>query len=88
MRTKACELKRNLLDVDSLCRELQNSAVQLDKAKAQAQLNHEQAEDLRRKKNDLEKQIAEMKQKAAEVNATHARQIGQQVLSVIKQLVV
>ena len=43
----------------------------------------EKAEDLRREKYDLEKQIAEMKQEAVKVHATHACQIGKQVLSVI-----
>ena len=66
LRASTLALKR---DLEARCQQLQNSAVQLDKAKTQAQLNHEQAEDLRREKSDLEKQMTVTKQKVAEVNA-------------------
>ena len=66
LRASTLALKR---DLEARCQQLQNSAVQLDKAKTQAQLNHEQTEDLRREKQDLEKRMAVTKQKAAEVNA-------------------
>ena len=80
LRTKHFELMR---DIQARCRELKNSAVQLDKAKAQAQLHREHTEHLWREKSDLERQNAVLKQTAAEVNANHASQIDEQVLSVI-----
>ena len=63
------KLKR---DFEANCQELKNSAVELDKANAQAQLHREQAEDLRREKSDLQKEMAAtLKQKAVEVKTGH-----------------
>ena len=65
LRTTTLELK---CDLKSRCEELQNTSAQLDKAKAQVQLNRDQVENLRREKIHLEKQMTEMKQKAVKVH--------------------
>ena len=80
LRTKTFELKRDLPDIESLCRELETSAAHLATAKAQAKRQHEEAAHLRGEKADLESEVAELKRTVAEVEGAHAAQIEEQVL--------
>ena len=54
LRVKAFELKRDIPDIESLCRELQTSAAHLTRAKAQVKRQQEQTSKLQDEKSVLE----------------------------------
>ena len=63
LRAKAFELKRDIPDIESICRELQTSAAHLARSKAQVKLQQEQAANLQDEKSVLEYQVANLQQK-------------------------
>ena len=67
LRTKTYQLKRDLPNIESLCREVQTEAARLAAAKAEVKRQQELAVHFRGEKNSLEQQVAELKQNAEEV---------------------
>ena len=80
LRTKTFELKRDLPNIEALCRELQTTAGQLTSVKAQEQKQREQAAQLRDEKSKLEQQVVEMQQKIVGTKSTHAHQLADEVV--------
>ena len=72
-------MARDLPDIESLCRELETSAKQLTHSKAQAKRQREHATQLLSEKGDLEKQVAELTQKATEAKTAHDAELQDQV---------
>ena len=60
LRYKTFELKRDLPNIEALCREVETTASELTCAKAQEQKQREQAAQLRQEKIKLEQQVAKM----------------------------
>jgi len=67
LRNNNFQLKKNLPDIESLCREVEAEAVRLAEAKAEVARQQELAVHLLGDKNALEQQVTELKQKAEEV---------------------
>ena len=86
MRNKTFALTRDLPDIESLCRELESSAKQLTQSKAQAERQREHVIQLMSDKGDLEKQVAELTQKAEEAKIAHDAEIHDQVTVSISEL--
>ena len=86
MRNKTFALTRDLPDIESLCRELESSAKQLTQSKAQAERQREHVIQLMSDKGDLEKQVAELTQKAEEAKTAHDAEIHDQVTVSISEL--
>ena len=86
MRNKTFALTRDLPDIESLCRELESSAKQLTQSKAQAERQREHVIQLMSDKGDLEKQVAELTQKAEEAKTAHDAEIHDQVTVSISEV--
>ena len=86
MRNKTFALTRDLPDIESLCRELEISAKQLTQSKAQAERQREHVIQLMSDKGDLEKQVAELTQKAEEAKTAHDAEIHDQVAVSISEV--